>query len=45
MLTGALVESARVLPFELVFHPDFMAELGPHVVPAREYRLLRELRA
>lgn len=42
MLTGALVESARVLPFELVFHPDFMADLGPHVFPARKYRLLRE---
>jgi acetoin utilization deacetylase AcuC-like enzyme len=31
-----------VLPFALVFHPDFMADLGAHVFPARKYRLLRE---
>jgi acetoin utilization deacetylase AcuC-like enzyme len=37
-----LVESARVLPFALVFHPDFMADLGAHVFPARKYRMLHE---
>ena len=42
MLTGRLVESARVLPFKLVFHPDFNVDLGPHVFPAQKYRLLRE---
>ena len=30
------------MPFALVFHPDFKADLGAQVFPARKYRLLRE---
>ncbi len=31
-----------MLPFKLVFHPDFTVDLGPHVFPTQKYRLLRE---
>ncbi|HET7292779.1 MAG TPA: histone deacetylase [Vicinamibacteria bacterium] len=31
-----------MLPFKLVFHPDFNVNMGAHVFPAQKYRLLRE---
>jgi acetoin utilization deacetylase AcuC-like enzyme len=34
--------NARVLPFKLLYHPDFCVDLGPHVFPAQKYRLVRE---
>jgi len=31
-----------VLPFKLLYHPDFTVDLGEHVFPAHKYRLVRE---
>lgn len=31
-----------MLPFRLLFHPDFTVDLGRHVFPAQKYRLVRE---
>src|SRR5690242_16851925 len=33
---------ATVLPFKLVYHPDYDFQLGFHVFPSVKYRLIRE---
>ena len=31
-----------MLPFKLIYHPDYDFQLGPHVFPSVKYRLIRE---
>src|SRR5262249_19151807 len=31
-----------MLPFKLVYHPDYDLNLGPHVFPSQKFRLIRE---
>ncbi len=40
---SAILTAERMLPFKVVYHPNYDLNLGPHVFPSQKFRLIQRM--